>query len=157
MSFSLLVGSLHYWNLTNIGIYPVIYEKNFWIYLRHSRDVSTWVPNNFELLVCLSVFLFGSLSYWNKTTIGISLVLEISFWIVLEAFLERFHNEVKYFWISCISVSLLVSLLPYWYYINIDISPILDEIFFWNFMEKIPGYFWTSFKFFCISCMSVSL
>ena len=106
-------------------------------------------------------FLVGLLSYWNKTTIGISLVIEISFWIVLEAFLERFHNEVKYFWISCISVSLLVSLLPYWNYVNIGISPVLDDIYFWNFwrhsrdiFELFPKY---SVFLVCLSvCLSVS-
>ena len=55
------------------------------------------------------------------------------------------------------AVSMLVSLLPYWNYVNIEISPVLDKIYIWNIFEKFLGYFWTTSKLFCISCMSVSL
>ena len=51
----------------------------------------------------------------------------------MEAFLECFYNRSKSIWISCMSVSLLVGLLPYWNYTNLGISPALDEISFWNF------------------------
>ena len=37
------------------------------------------------------------------------------------------------------------------------ISPVLDEISFWNFLETFPGCFWTFSKLFWIFCMSVSL
>ena len=55
------------------------------------------------------------------------------------------------------AVSMLVSLLPYWNYVNIEISPVLDKIYIWNIFEKFLGYFWTTSKLYCISCMSVSL
>ena len=55
------------------------------------------------------------------------------------------------------SVSLLVGLLLYWNWANIGISPVPDEIFFWNFLETFIGCFYTSSKWFWISCMSVSL
>ena len=35
------------------------------------------------------------------------------------------------------SVSLLVGLLPYWNYTNIGISPVLDEISFWIFLDHL--------------------
>ena len=102
--------------------------------------------------------LVGILIYWKYASLGISPDLdETSFWMFLETFLGYFWTVSKLFWISCMSVSLLVSFLPYWYYVNIEITPLLDEIFFWNFMEKFPGNFWTIFKSFWISCMYVSL
>ena len=55
------------------------------------------------------------------------------------------------------SVSLFVSPLPYWNYVNMGIYPVLDEISFWIFLETFLGYFCTISKIFCISCMSVSL
>ena len=55
------------------------------------------------------------------------------------------------------SVSLLVGLLPYWNYTNIGISPVLEEISFWNFLETFPGYIWTMSKLCWFFCMSVSL
>ena len=36
------------------------------------------------------------------------------------------------------SVSLFVGKLPYWYRVNIGISPVLNEIYFW-FFKDIPG------------------
>ena len=59
--------------------------------------------------------------------------------------------------IVCMSASLLVGLLPYWHSANIGISPVLDEISFWNFLETFLRYFWTIFKLFWIFCMSASL
>ena len=55
------------------------------------------------------------------------------------------------------SVSLLVSLLSYWNHVNIGIYPVLDDIYFWIFLETFLGYFCTVFNIFCISCMSVRL
>ena len=54
------------------------------------------------------------------------------------------------------SVSLLVGLLSYWTYVNIEISPVLDETSFWIFLQTFPGYVWTISTLFWISCMSVS-
>ena len=71
--------------------------------------------------------------------------------------MECFHTRSKKFWISFMSVSLFVSLLPYWNYVNMGIYPVLDEISFWIFLETFLGYFWTVSKLFWISCMSVTL
>ena len=88
-----------------------IFLRFFW---RHSWDVGTLIPNNFEILVCLSV---GYLAYFltEITQIKITPVLdEIFFWNFLETFLGFWYNRSKYFWFSSMSVSLLVGLLPYW-------------------------------------------
>ena len=55
------------------------------------------------------------------------------------------------------SVSLLVGLLPYFNYRNIGISPVLDEICFWKFLETFLRCWYTSSKYFLNLCMSVSL
>ena len=52
---------------------------------------------------------------------------------------------------------LLFGLLSYWNYTNIGISPILDKISFWNFLETYPGCLYTCTKYFWNYCMSVSL
>ena len=44
------------------------------------------------------------------------------------------------------SVSLLVGLLPYWNLTNVGISPILEEISFWNFLETFLGCWYTGSK-----------
>ena len=59
--------------------------------------------------------------------------------------------------IVCMSVSLLVGLLSYWNYTNVGISPVLDEIFFWKFLETFLGCFYTIPKWLKNFCMSVSL
>ena len=43
------------------------------------------------------------------------------------------------------SVSLLIGSLPYWNYTNIGISPVLDEISFWNFLETFLVCWYTHF------------
>ena len=63
-----------------------------------------------------------------------------------------FVKWIQIILISCMSVSLLVSLLPYWDYVNIGIFPVLDEISFWFFclsvcqsLISLPiGHFWGS-------------
>ena len=72
-----------------------------------------------------------------------------------------FYTKSKYFWISCMSVSLLVSLLPYWNHVNIGISPVLDDIYFWIFWRHswdisalFPKY--SVFLVFLSVCHSVS-
>ena len=81
--------------------------------------------------------------------------------------------------IFCMSVSLLVGLLPYWNYTNMGISPVLEEIFSWflalplpfgqcmeiscpgrniflKFLETFLGCFYTISQWLHISCMSVN-
>ena len=99
--------------------------------------------------------LVGLLPYWNLTNIGISPVLnETSFWNSLEAFLGCLYTIFKSFQFSCTSVSLLVGLLPYWNYTNTGISPFLDDIYFWDFLETFLGYWYSSSEYFWISCIS---
>ena len=75
---------------------------------------------------------------------------------LFEIFLGCSCMSYNFFQISCMSVSLLVGLLPYWKWTNIRISPVLNEISFW-FFGDIPGCWYTCYKWFWISCMSVSL
>ena len=83
----------------------------------------------------LSLFVCSLLD-WNYTNIGISLVLdEISFWNFLETFLGCLYTLSKLFRISCMSFSLLVGLLPYWYETNKGISPVLIDISVWHFWD----------------------
>ena len=140
MCVSLLVGLLSYWNYTNIGISPVLNKISFWIFLETFLGCWSTFSKKFWIF-CMSVsVLFGSLSYWNYTIIGISPVLDkISFWIFLETFLGCLFTCSKQFWIFCMSFSLLLGSLSYWNYTNIGISPVLDEVSFWKFLETFLG------------------
>ena len=80
------------------------------IFWRHSRDIGTLALNNSEFFVSLLVAL---LPYWNYTNIETPVLDDISFWNWLETFLGLWYTRSKYFWFSCMSVSLLVGLLPY--------------------------------------------
>ena len=75
------------------------------------------------------------------TKLLISLVLDdIFFWIFWRHSLDvgtLVPNN------SCMSFSLLVGLLPYWHFGNIGISPVLDEIYFWNFLVTFIDKFGT--------------
>ena len=102
MSVSLLFCSLSYWTYINIEISPVLDEKAFWNFWRHSWDVGTLVPNKSNF--CMSVsLLIGILPYWNTANAGISLVLD---WIYFSIFLT-FHGYLctssRYFGISWVS------------------------------------------------------
>ena len=91
-----------------------------------------------SLLVCLFF-------YWNYVNIGISPVQdEIYSWKFLETFPGFIWTISKLYWISCMSFSLLVGSHPYWNYVNIGISPVLDKIYFLNFWRHsldISGLF----------------
>ena len=110
MSVSLLVGLLPYWILVNIGTSSL------------REDISLW---NFQVI-------FPGCSYTSSEW---DILLNF-----LEAFLGCLYTCSKWFWNSCMSVSLLVGLLPYWNYTNIGISPVLDDIFFW-IVFNIPRMF----------------
>ena len=86
--------------------------------------------------------LFGSLSYWNYTNIGISPVLVHLFQIILN------------FLYICHYVCLLTSLLK----LDKRIYPVLDHISFWNFID-IPRIYLDYFQIilnFLYVCQSVS-
>ena len=51
------------------------------------------------------------------------------------------HIREMFVHMSCMSVSSLVSLLPYWNYTTIGIYPDLDEISFWNLLETFMGFY----------------
>ena len=78
----------------------------------------------------------------------------MSFWNVLDTFPGYIWTIFKLFWTSCMSVSVLVDLLPYWNYTNIGIAPILDKIFFWNFLDTFFRLWYTSFTS-SVLCVSV--
>ena len=117
----------------------------FW---RHSWDVGTLFRNNFEFLVCQSLSWLTSLLKLDK---GISPVLnEIFFLNFLKTFLRCWC------WFKIILTSLYVCqsgslVLPYWNPTNLRISPALDEISFWIFMDKFLVCVWTDLKLICIS------
>ena len=66
---------------------------------------------------------------WSGWDISVKIFVEI-----LDIFVQYLHI-IRFFFI----VSLLVGLLPYWNQANIGISPLLDEISFWKFLEIFPG------------------
>ena len=65
--------------------------------------------------MCVSL-LVGLLAYWNEANIGI---LSGSGWDIFLIFFGGFPGLnlqlIKKIWVSCMSVSLLVGLLPSWY------------------------------------------
>ena len=97
---------------------------NFWLKERECD----WV-NLFEFKTKPSAAEVGSIdNYKDISSSGLDIFLNF-----LETFMGCWYTISKLFWISCTSVSLYVGLLPYWNKINLGISPVLDEIFFWIF------------------------
>ena len=78
-------------------------------------------------------------------------------WNFLEIFLGCWYTSSKWFCISCKFVSLLVGLLPYLNWTNIEISPVLDDIFFLSCLEAFLECLYTRSKLFWNSCIAVSL
>ena len=68
--------------------------------------------------------------------------ISCSRWDVFHKFWETFHGCFytisKLIQIICMSVSLLVDLLPYWNKTNIGIFPVLDEISSWFLTPPLP-------------------
>ena len=79
------------------------------------------------------------------------------FLIFFETLMILLYTISKCLHTSCMYVSPLVGLLTDWNEANIGISPVLDEIFFWNFSETFLGCWHTKSKYFLHSCMSCSL
>ena len=65
----------------------------------------------------------------------------------LEAFLTCWYTGSKIIQIFCMSVSLVVDILPYWNPTDLGISPALDEISFWMFMDTFLGCWYTCSKY----------
>ena len=64
---------------------------------------------------------------------------EISFWYFWETLQGYVWTICKLIWIFCMSVSLLAGLHSYWDYANIEISPVLDDLYFWIILETFLG------------------
>ena len=75
------------------------------IFWRHSWDVPTLVPHDFDFLVCLSVC---SLSHF-LTEIRLSLDISSSRWPIF----FKFSGDIP-----GIFLHLFIASLPYWYYVN---------------------------------------
>ena len=89
MFFSLLVCLLPYWNLTLVGISPVLDEISFWNFLEIFVGCYYTRSKNFQISCMFFSLLVGLLPYCNLTNIGISNVLdEIYFWNFLKHSLD---------------------------------------------------------------------
>ena len=137
-------------SLLKLDKYRHISGPEWDIFLKKIWDIPGMLLHHFQIILISCMYLsllVGLLPYWNHTKVGLSPVLyEISFWNFLEAFLGCFYTCSKWFWISCMSVNLLVGLLPYWNYTNIGISPYLEDITFSNFLETFLGCLYTFYK-----------
>ena len=146
MSVSLLVGLLPYWYYTNIAISPLLKEISFWnfleTFLRCWYTNSKWFWN-----FCMSLsLLFGLLAYWNYTNVDNS----SSGWDIFLKFLgdilgtliQYFQIILNFFYV-CRSVRWL---FPYWNITNMGLSWLLDEIYFWKFLETLLGCLHTNSK-----------
>ena len=94
------------------------------------------------LFVCQSVIWLTFLLKLHKCR-ECPVLGDISFWTFLETIQGNFWTIAMLFWISCMSVSMLVGLVPYWKYTNIGISPVLDKISVWHFLEAFLWCWYT--------------
>ena len=122
MSVSLFIALLPYWNSVNIEyikFWMSYLSEIFWIY---SWYVCSLILNNFRFLVWLSVC---SLPYFltkNRSSVITPVLDELSFSNFLETCFRCLYTSFKYWQISCMSVSLLITSLPYWKKVISDIS-----------------------------------
>ena len=132
MSVSLLFGILPYWNYTNLDN-----SSSGWdIFLKFLGDIIETFIHKFQIILIFFVCQCVSrlLPYWNYTKMGLSLLLdEIHFWKFWETLVGCLHTNSKYFWISCMSVSLLVC------YFLTEIRQIWRYLHFW--MRYISAIF----------------
>ena len=138
MSASLLVGSLTYWNYTNIGMYQVLDEISFWIFFRYSLNVGTLATNDSEFHVCLSVCLFAyfltKIRQRYISWYGWHIFLEF-FGDISEMFLHWFQVIMIFLYV-CQSGSWHTSLMKSDKFRNISSSV---WYIFLNFYGHIPG------------------
>ena len=108
-----LLAYFLYWNKANIGISPVLDKISFWYIFGTFLGFGSLLWNNFEFPVCPSVW------YLAHFFTGSRLI-----WGFLQFYITYFYNffgcfgclytSSKQYWISYISVGLLIFLLPYW-------------------------------------------
>ena len=130
------------------GISPVLDFTSFWIFLRHSMDVGTLFQNNSEFHVRLSVCLFAYL----LTKIRQRYISRYGWDMFLE-FFEDIPTLVQ--WFQIILIFLYICQSGSWYtsFIicdkfrqNIGITPALDDISFWIFLDTFLGCWYTCYK-----------
>ena len=123
-------------SLLKLDIYRDISSPEWYIFLKMFGGIPGMFVHYFHMLtnflyVCQSISLLTSLLkldiYRDIFCSGWDIFL-----IFLDTFLGCFYSISKYLWISCLSVSLSVGLLPYWNQAKTGISLVLDEISFWN-------------------------
>ena len=125
-------------SLLKLGQYRNISCSGWDIFLKLYRDIPWIFLHYFQIssyfwLVCQSVSWLTSVQ-----KLGQYRDIFCSGWyIFLKLFGDIPGMFVRHFQINstfCMSVSLLVVLLPYWNKTNIGISPVLDDISFWKFL-----------------------
>ena len=114
---------------------------------RYSWDVSTLTRNDSEFHVCLSICLFAYFltKIRQRDISGSGWDIFLEFFGGIPDMLVHWFQIILIF---CMSVSLVVGILPYWNPTNLGISPALDEISFWIFMDTFLGCFYTSSRYF---------
>ena len=113
MFVSLFTASLPYLQQVNFGYLWFWMPQLSQIFWRHSWDVSTLVPNNFRFLVCLSVCSLPHFLTEMKSTLDISGSKGAILSNFRKIFLGCLYIGLESFYISCMSISLFNSSLPY--------------------------------------------
>ena len=96
---------------------------------RYSWDVSTLTRNDSEFHVCLSICLFAYFltKIRQRDISGSGWCIFLEFFGGIPDMLVHWFQIIQIF---CLSVSLVVGILPYRYQTDLGISPALDEISF---------------------------
>ena len=132
-------------SLPKLGQYRNISCSGWDIFLKLYRDIPRIFLHYFQIssyfwLVCQSVS-------WLTSVQKLGQYRDIScsgWYIFLKLFGDIPGMFVLHFQVnsnSFMCISLFFGSFPYWNKTNIWISPVLQEISFWNFLETIQGYF----------------